>query len=174
MDPLKTSRTTPRGISSSRRSLLQAGALGLMGLDMSSLKRLSAQGDQGESETGSAKSVLFIFLSGGLSQLDSFDMKPQAPVEIRGEFSPRPTPVPGIQVCAHLPRIGAQMKKLAMVRSLSHFSNEHNEAHTLMLTGRSELPPGYQDKKPQPTDWPSITATVGRLMPSRSASLPFF
>ena len=171
MDPLK-SPPVLRSNSCSRRSILQAGALGLLGLDMSSLKNLSAQDAGDGSQNGSAKSVLFIFLSGGLSQLDSFDMKPLAPVEIRGEFSPRPTPVPGIQVCEHLPRIGAQMKKLAMVRSLTHFSNEHNEAHTLMLTGRSELPPGYKENKPQPTDWPSITATVGRLMPSRSASLP--
>nr|MCS5572679.1 DUF1501 domain-containing protein [Pseudomonadales bacterium] len=169
MDPLK-SPPVLRSNSCSRRSILQAGTLGLLGLDMSSLQKLSAQDANGGSQDGSAKSVLFIFLSGGLSQLDSFDMKPLAPAEIRGEFSPRATPVPGIQVCEHLPRIGAQMKKLAMVRSLTHFSNEHNEAHTLMLTGRSVLPPGYQEKKPQPTDWPSITATVGRLMPSRSAS----
>lgn len=156
----------------SRRSILQAGALGLLGLDMASLQNLSAQEAGPGSSAGSAKSVLFIFLSGGLSQLDSFDMKPGAPVEIRGEFSPRPTPVPGIQVCEHLPRIASHMKKLALVRSLTHFSNEHNEAHTLMLTGRSQLPPGYKENKPQPTDWPSITSTVGRLMPTRSASLP--
>jgi len=171
MDPLKSPPVLGSSCCS-RRSILQAGTLGLLGLDMASLQNLSAQDANGGSQVGSAKSVLFIFLSGGLSQLDSFDMKPLAPAEIRGEFSPRATPVPGIQVCEHLPRIGAQMKKLAMVRSLTHFSNEHNEAHTLMLTGRSVLPPGYQEKKPQPTDWPSITATVGRLMPSRSASLP--
>ena len=167
-NPLANEPTLP----GSRRSILQAGALGLLGLDLASLQNLSAQQASPGPATGSAKSVLFIFLSGGLSQLDSFDMKPGAPVEIRGEFSPRPTPVPGIQVCEHLPRIASHMKKLALVRSLTHFSNEHNEAHTLMLTGRSQLPPGYKDNKPQPTDWPSITSTVGRLMPARSASLP--
>jgi hypothetical protein len=119
-----------------------------------------------------AKSVLFVFLSGGLSQLDSFDMKPNAPVETRGEFSPIATRVPGIQVCEHLPRIGQHMEKLALVRSLTHWSNEHNEAQTLMLTGRSVLPPGYDPKKPQPTDWPSIAATIGRMMPARRDGLP--
>jgi hypothetical protein len=155
----------------SRRAILQAGALGLLGLDAASAKQLRATGSQ-SNDGGSAKSVLFIFLSGGLSQLDSFDMKPDAPAETRGEFSPIDTRTPGIQVCEHLPKLAEHSDKWSLVRSVTHFSNEHNEAHTLMLTGRSILPPGYVEKKPQPTDWPSITATVGRMTNSRSESLP--
>ncbi|MDP6442732.1 MAG: DUF1501 domain-containing protein [Pirellulaceae bacterium] len=154
-----------------RRSLLQAGAIGLMGLDLASLKSLRAA-DPLVERRGTAKSVLFIFLSGGLSQLDSFDMKPDGPSEIRGEFSPIATRTPGVQICEHLPKIAGQSDKWALVRSLTHWSNEHNEAHTLMLTGRSQLPPGWREKQPQPTDWPSIAATIGRLTADRSVSLP--
>ena len=154
----------------SRRRLLQAGTIGMLGLDMASLQRLRAE--QPAAQSGSAKSVLFIFLSGGLSQLDSFDMKPNGPAEIRGEFKPVATRTPGVQVCEHLPKIAGQSDKWAQVRSLTHWSNEHNEAHTIMLTGRTELPPNWKEKKPQPTDWPSIAATVGRVMSDRAASLP--
>lgn len=157
------SHSTP-GIS--RRSLLQAGSLGMLGLEMASLAPAASP------RPGSADAVIFIFLSGGLSQLDSFDMKPNAPLEIRGEFQPRPTRTPGIQICEYLPRIAGHSDKWSLVRSLTHFSNEHNEAHTLMLTGRSKLPPGYKEKTPQATDWPSITATVGRMVKPRPGGLP--
>ena len=151
-----------------RRTILQAGTIGLLGLDLAALRGA----ERATPRHGSAKSVLFIFLSGGLSQLDSFDMKPDGPAEIRGEFSPVATRTPGIQICEHLPQIAVQSDKWALVRSLTHWSNEHNEAHTLMLTGRSQLPPGWQEKKPQATDWPSVAATVGRATSDRSASLP--
>lgn len=154
-----------------RRSLLQAGAIGCLGLDVAQL-RAAADDNRTRTETASAESVLFIFLSGGLSQLDSFDMKADAPDRIRGEFSPIATRAPGIDVCEHLPKIAEHTDKLALVRSLTHWSNEHNEAHTLMLTGRTELPPGYDEKKPQPTDWPSITSIVGRVAPSPNPRLP--
>ncbi len=157
---------------SNRRSLLQAGAIGCLGLDITRLRALADVAPAGATATASAESVLFIFLSGGLSQLDSFDMKPDAPDKIRGEFSPIATRVPGIDVCEHLPKIAAHTDKLALVRSLTHWSNEHNEAHTLMLTGRTDLPPAYNEKKPQPTDWPSTASIVGRLIPSRNPRMP--
>ena len=156
----------------SRRSLIQAGAIGALGLDLATLNRLRADGAVAGEQTAKAKSVLFIFLSGGLSQLDSFDMKPDAPAAYRGEFQPVATSAEGIQICEHLPHLAKQMHHLALVRSMTHWCNEHNESHTLMLTGRSQLPPGYNQNKPQPTDWPSIAATAGQLVPSRSESLP--
>ena len=155
----------------SRRAILQAGSIGFLGLDLATLKMLQAA-DSTQLQVGSAKSVLFIFLSGGLSQLDSFDMKPHSPVETRGEFSPIVTRTPGVQICEHLPHLAEHSNKWSLVRSVTHWSNEHNEAHMLMLTGRSQLPPGYQDKKPQRTDWPSISATIGRLTSSQNAGLP--
>ena len=155
----------------SRRTILQAGSIGLLGLDLAGLSAVGACAAESP-QRAPAKSVLFIFLSGGLSQLDSFDMKPEGPAEIRGEFAPIATSAPGIRICEHLPRIASCADTWALVRSLTHGSNEHNEAHTLMLTGRSMLPPGWQEKKPQPTDWPSISATVGRATSERRASLP--
>lgn len=155
-----------------RRSVLQAGTLGLLGLDMAAWQALQA-GDRVQSaEGGSAKAVLFIFLSGGLSQLDSFDMKPNAPQEIRGEFAPIATRTPGVQICEHFPRLAQLSDRWALVRSITHTSNEHNEAHTLMLTGRSVLPPGFNPRRPQPSDWPSISATVGRVTSAHHAGLP--
>ncbi|MCH7729318.1 MAG: DUF1501 domain-containing protein, partial [Planctomycetes bacterium] len=107
--------------------MLQAGAIGLLGLDMASVDQLLASQDA-RSVDPAAKSVLFIFLSGGLSQLDSFDMKPHAPAEIRGEFSPVATRTPGIQICEHLPKIAAHSDKWALVRSVTHSSNEHSSS----------------------------------------------
>ena len=153
-----------------RRSLVKAGALGLSGGGLLSLDNLLAH--QGAHGTGTARSVLLIFLSGGLSQLDSFDMKPEGPVDIRGEFRPIATQTPGMQICEHFPRLAQQTDKLALVRSLSHWSNEHNEAHTIMLTGRSELPPGYNAKTPQATDWPCMSSVAGRLLPPRRTWSP--
>jgi len=149
----------------SRRSLIQAGAIGSLGLSLSHLRQACA-------DEGSARSVLFIFLSGGLSQLDSFDMKPDGPSVYRGEFQPVATTAEGIQICEHLPHLAKQMHRIALVRSVTHWCNEHNESHTLMLTGRSQLPPGYNLNRPQHTDWPSVTSVAGRLTPSRSSGLP--
>ncbi len=156
----------------SRRSLIQAGAIGSLGLELATLNRLRAQDATTGGAPARAKSVLFIFLSGGLSQLDSFDMKPEGPSAYRGEFRPIDTSAEGIRICEHLPHLATQMHHLALVRSMTHWCNEHNESHTLMLTGRSQLPPGYKVNKPQASDWPSIAATAGRLVASRSDSLP--
>ena len=85
-----------------RRVALRAGALGF-GLTSAKLSALAAS--SGEAVAPRAKSVLFIFLTGGLSHHDSFDMKPAAPAEIRGEFKPISTRTPGLQICEHLPRL---------------------------------------------------------------------
>src|SRR5438270_9911442 len=89
-----------------RRTLLQAGTLGLLGLGMGDVAALRAAAPRRERDQSSrsprAKAVLFVFLHGGLSQLDSFDMKPDAPAEVRGEFRPIRTRTPGIQICEHL------------------------------------------------------------------------
>ena len=86
----------------SRRTAVQAGAIGLLGLGMNHLNWLRAEGVAGRSRIR-AKSVIYIFLSGGLAQQDSFDMKPDAPSNIRGEFKPIPTRTPGLHICEHLP-----------------------------------------------------------------------
>ena len=128
----------------SRRSALQAGAIGILGLGMNHLTGLrQAFAADGVQPSGKAKSCIFIFLSGGLSQHDSFDMKPEAPDNIRGEFQPRSTKTPGLQICEHLPKLAQRSQMWSLCRSLTHSSNEHSAAHHIMLTGRSELPTGW-------------------------------
>jgi hypothetical protein len=112
-----------------------------------------------------AASVIYIFLSGGLSQLDSFDLKPDAPDAFRGEFTPVPTATPGIQICEHLPLLAARSRRWALCRSLTHPSNDHSAAHHIMLTGRTPLPEGFDPNRPRPGDWPSIAAVAGYACP---------
>ena len=118
-----------------------------------------------------AKSVIFIFLSGGLSQIDTFDMKPDASEEIRGEFKPIPTRTPGLHICEHLPMLAQRSHLWALCRSITHDSNEHSQGHHIMLTGRSEIPAGFSPVKPKPSDWPSIAALAKKAIVPR-ANLP--
>ena len=113
------------------------------------------------------KSVIYIFLSGGLAQQDSFDPKPDAAVDIRGEFNPIATQTPGLQVCEHLPMLAARSNNWSVVRSLSHSYNEHSQGHMAMLTGRSDLPQGFNPSLPRPADHPSIAAILGSILPEK-------
>jgi hypothetical protein len=140
-----------------RRMALQAGAVGLLGLGMDHLTALRAAG----SHRPTARTVIYIFLSGGLAQLDSFDLKPDAADDIRGEFRPIATRTPGIRICEHLPLLAQRSHLWALVRSLTHPSNDHSASHLLMLTGRSQLPPGFNPSTPRSTDWPAIAAIAG-------------
>jgi Protein of unknown function (DUF1501) len=112
-----------------------------------------------------ARSVLLVFTGGGVSQLDTFDMKPDAPVEIRGEFRALPTRVPGTRLCEHLPRLARLADRYAIVRSVSHDDVDHGSASYLALTGqfhmrRSSNPP------PRPTDFPTYGAILRRVRPT--------
>src|SRR3954471_21135581 len=86
------------------------------------------------------RSVIYVFLSGGLTQIDSFDLKPDAPAEIRGEFKPIATRTNGVRIVEHLPRLAQRSHRWALVRSLTHKTNGHSDGHLFMLTGRSTLP----------------------------------
>jgi hypothetical protein len=141
-----------------RRTALQAGAVGLLGLGMNHVEALRAAAP---ATPAKARTVIYIFLSGGLSQLDSFDLKPAAPAEVRGEFRPIATNTPGLRICEHLPGLARRSHLWSLVRSLTHPSNGHSEGHQIMLSGRSVLPPGFDGNTPKPTDWPSIAAVAG-------------
>ena len=165
----------PSILASAAASAIQAGAIGLLGLGMDHLHALRAasgleRGDGSSPETRGAKarSVIYIFLSGGLSQHDSFDLKPDAPEDIRGEFRPIATRTPGLSICEHLPMLAQRSHLWSLVRSLTHPSNDHSAGHHIMLTGRSDLPPGFDPSKPEPTDWPSIAAVAGALTRPRN------
>src|SRR5439155_7740139 len=127
----------------SRRTALQAGAVGILSLGMNHVPALRAAAPEGAAATGRAQACVYIFLSGGLAQHESFDLKPDAPAEVRGEFKPIRTSTPGIHICEHLPELAKRSHKWALVRSLTHPSNDHSAGHHIMLTGRSELPLGF-------------------------------
>ncbi|MCB9875782.1 MAG: DUF1501 domain-containing protein [Planctomycetaceae bacterium] len=141
----------------SRRTAIQAGAIGWLGLGMSQVTALKVAAGLDDT-TFRGKSVIYIFLSGGLAQHDSFDMKPDAPEEVRGEFKPIATATPGLQICEHLPLLAQRSQNWALCRSMTHNSNEHSQSHHIMLTGRTEMPRGFSPNTPQDTDWPSIAA----------------
>lgn len=151
-----------------RREALQAGAIGLLGLGVNHLSGLHSLASAGEPQVAgreqTAKNCIFIFLSGGLAQHESFDMKPQASEEVRGEFRPIATATPGVQICEHLPMLAARSQQWALCRSLTHSSNEHSAGHHIMLTGRSQLPRGFQPNAPSRSDAPSIAAVGGRAL----------
>jgi hypothetical protein len=151
-----------------RRTALQAGSIGLLGLGMNHLAALRALAAPKGAAQPRTRAVIYIFLSGGLSQLDSFDLKPEASDTIRGDFKPIATRTPGLQICEHLPRLAERSSLWALCRSLTHRSNDHSTGHLLMLTGQSTAPPGFSPSKPQASDWPSIAAVAGAMMPVRN------
>ena len=156
--------------SCSRREVIQAGAVGLIGLGMNHLSALQAM--TAATQPARAKSVIYIFLSGGLAQHESFDMKPNAPMEYRGEFKPIRTRTPGLHICEHLPNLARISEKWSLVRSLTHGSSDHSLGHHIMLTGRSDTPLGFDPSKPKKSDFPSIAALSTALLPKRKDNLP--
>ncbi|HUY88285.1 MAG TPA: DUF1501 domain-containing protein [Pirellulales bacterium] len=106
----------------SRREVLRAGALSFGGALLSA-PEISAAAAKSAAR---AKSVVLFNLFGGPSHIDMFDLKPEAPVEIRGEFRPIDTSVPGVQICEHMPRIAKLMHRTTLIRTLSHGYNSHN------------------------------------------------
>ncbi len=159
-----------------RRNVLQAGSLSLLGLSSADVLNWRQQATAAES-LPRAKSVIFLFMTGGASQHDTFDMKPATPPEIRGEFSPIATRTPGIEICEHMPQLAQRSHLWSLCRSLSHKDNGHDTGTYLMLTGKSQLPATFKASRPQSVDLPSIAAIAGSVTQTRgnmprSAILP--
>jgi len=149
-----------------RREALQIGAASILGLGTNHLLGLAeARAASGPKVPSKAKSCIFIFLSGGLAQHESFDMKPDAPAEIRGEFRPIATKTAGLQICEHLPKLAKISHLWSLCRSLTHPSNDHSAGHHIMLTGQSQLPVGFNPNAPSRTDHPSIASKLGHAIP---------
>jgi hypothetical protein len=153
-------------VSLDRREMIQAGALGLLGVTLPELFRAEARASP---ESKRAKSVIFLFQSGGPPQHETFDLKPDAPDTIRGEFKPIATSTPGMDICEHLPRLAKRSKHFAILRSLTHKSNDHSAGTHIMLTGKNDLPAGFNPNKPSGTDWPSMAAAVQYALAPRNA-----
>jgi hypothetical protein len=116
-----------------RRELLRAGMLSAVGVSVADLLRWQAVA--ANERRAPAKSVILLWLWGGPSHLDSFDMKPQAPVEYRGPYAPIASSVPGLDVCELLPQLAKRAKQYSVIRSLRGTSNDHGVAGTIGLTG---------------------------------------
>jgi hypothetical protein len=148
-----------------RRRLLQIGALG--GLTLPSLLRASTPARP------RARSVILLFLSGGPSQLDTWDMKPDAPEEVRGTFRPAATRVPGIQICEHLPRTAEVMDRCCILRTLQHGNGNHPAAAYWMMTGSAMSRPAPQVVTMSREDRPHPGSAAARLLPGRPGVPPF-
>lgn len=146
-----------------RRETLAAGALTLLGTGLSLPNLLAAEAKKpAGSRTGKAKNVILLYLLGGAPTQDMWDMKPNAPVEIRGEFRPISTSVNGIQICEHLPRTSQWMHKVAVVRSVNHKAGCHNCLPS--YTGYEKPMP---DQHPRDTDPPSMGSVCEYLRGGR-------
>lgn len=153
-----------------RRELLRAGGLSTLGLTLPMLlkpKSANASGGGASTSFGRAKNVIYLWLQGGPPQHETFDPKPDAPAEIRGEFQPIQTNVPGIQISELLPRTAACADKLAIVRSICTQNDLHDASGYWVLTGYPYL--GQQSRQISPTDWPYLGSVIKRLKPSETA-----
>jgi hypothetical protein len=145
-----------------RRELLRAGALSLLGLTATDLACLrGAPASSPATERRRRNSCVFLFLFGGPSHIDLWDMKPGAPEQVRGIFTPTTTRVPGIRVCEHLPRLGRVMDKVCLLRSMTHRMNVHGPACSEVFSGRPYFMAPTTDQANR-EDWPSLSAMVAR------------
>jgi len=149
-----------------RRGFLKIGAGAAISLGVPTVDNSQATA-AGNVSGGKTRSVIFVNLTGGMSHIDSLDMKPDAPTEIRGEFKPIPTTVPGIQVCEHLPQLADRMQRWALVRSMSHRENGHLPGTHRLLTGATM--PNQRgtdlDNVLSRRDWPCYAAALNYLRP---------
>ena len=150
----------------SRRRMVQAGAASVLGLGLPRLLRA----DAARQALAAADACVIVFLNGGPSHLDMWDPKPDAPAEVRGEFKPIPTSVPGVRFGEHLPRLARQMHHATVIRSAHHgVNNAHAAAVYCGLTGhdRGEIGGGAR-----PDDYPAIGSVLGKFRPPTTAVPP--
>ena len=147
-----------------RRKILQTG-LGGIGLTLPAWLSLQTQAQAaGLANTGRAKRCIILFCWGGISHHESWDPKPNAPKEVRGEFDPIPTVVPGIRIGEHLPLLAQQTDKLAIVRSIHHRSSAHGMGMYWNMTGHPRpAPEVVGNHPPSRADWPSLPAMVSQF-----------
>ena len=140
-----------------RRQLLQAGGAVLLGLSLPKL--MAAESQQGVTN-GRAKSVIFLFLFGGPSQLETFDLKPKAPSKIRGPFQPISSRTPELHICEHLPHTAKVSEKFCVLKTMMHTNNDHSGAGHYIQTGHRWQIPIRGDFSATRKDWPSMGSVV--------------
>ncbi len=150
----------------SRRECLQIGYSGLLGLGLPSILegRVASKGENAPGST--AKSVILIFLTGAPSHIDMFDLKPDAPREVRGEFKPIASRTSGLLICEHLPRLASCSDQYAIVRSMTHGLPSHEHATHMVLTGIDKMPVGSTHMASR-NDWPCFASGLDVVRPRR-------
>jgi hypothetical protein len=148
-----------------RRAMLQAGGAGLFGM---SLGKVLAAEAAATAVKPRAKSVIFLFLFGGPSQYETFDMKPEAPADIRGPMSPIGCRTPGLRICEHLPKLAEVSDRYCVIRSMTHDFNDHSGGGHYVQTGHRWQVPVGGGFSATPQDWPSIGSVVEHLEQRRA------
>jgi hypothetical protein len=152
--------------------MLRVGGLSALGLTATQLAKLrTVKAANSAMEKRRQNSCVFLFLFGGPSQIDLWDMKPNASAEIRGEFQAIATKTTGIQICEHLPRLGQQMDKLCLLRSMQHRMNVHGPACSEIFSGRPYHSAPITDEA-TPEDWPSLSSMMMRYGSSATGLPP--
>jgi hypothetical protein len=158
-----------------RREMLRVGGISALGLSLPQLlagKQAAASPAAAGRRPGSAKACIILFLMGGPPQHSTWDPKPDAPAEVRGEFKPINTIVPGISICELMPRTALLADRLSIIRSVSSNDNAHSSSGYYMLTGQPHAPMNSENANPgPPNDYPSLGAIV-RRMEKRVIGLP--
>ncbi len=155
-----------------RRDFLRIGSLGTLGLGLPALLRAEERAGRDGARRAGATSCILFFHQGGQSQLDTFDMKPDAPEHVRGTFRPIATNVPGTQICEHLPQLSRLADRYALIRSMSHRFATHNPAGYYTLSG---MPPARDqfDIRRSPDDHPNPGALAAKHRSGRIVVPPF-
>lgn len=148
-----------------RRRWLTLGVGGSLGWALGNRSSAAEQAAKRANGFGKAKSVILVFANGGQSQIDTWDPKPNAPLDVRGDFRPISTAVPGMHFCEHMPRIARVADRLAVVRSMSHEDLDHGSAAYLALTGNYHAQRSA-NPRPAPNDMPTYGAVLRRVRTS--------
>jgi uncharacterized protein (DUF1501 family) len=151
----------------SRRTVLQWGTLGFSGLSLGELMRLRAAAAPHAPLSDPDTAVIFIWLPGGPPHMETFDMKPDAPADYRGEFRPISTTVGGLQICEYLPKLAGIAQQYNVVRSIAHKFADHGGGHKRFMTGRiPKTPTGFVN------DAPAVGSIVARMKEDRRCGVP--
>jgi len=156
-----------------RREAMQVGYSGALGLGLTSLlnqKAVAADSESGARRQASGKRMILVWTTGAMSHHDTLDMKPDAPAEVRGQFNPVQTKIPGYQICEHMPELARLADKYSVIRSFTHKDNNHLMSTHHVLTGQFQ-PGAFFDKIASRTDWPNYSGAYDYFNP-RNDGIP--
>jgi hypothetical protein len=157
----------------SRRELLRIGGLSLGGLSLDRLLDRPSTASETSRSFGKAKNCIVLFLSGGASHHDTFDPKPDAPAEVRGEFDSTATALPGVRLTKYLPETAKLMRQIALVRSMTHTSSGHATGGYVMFTGQTYAKTESEANFMGRQEAPHIGSALAKISPGTGPMFPF-